>query len=50
MQMVVTQKNQKVGDFTMYRPVEIPSSFAESRAASPLWIQNTIREAHPEKR
>ena len=50
MQMVVMQRNQKIGDLMVYRPVEIPSFFAESRAASPLWIQNTIREAHPKKR
>ena len=50
MQMVITHKNQKLGDLTVYRPVEIPSCLAASRAVSLLWIQNTIREAHPKKR
>jgi hypothetical protein len=32
-----TQKNQKLGDLGVHKPIEILSSFVESRAASPLW-------------
>ena len=50
MQIIVTQKNQKLGDLTMYKPVEIFSCPAELPTASPFWIQKTISEVHPENR